>query len=176
MALSRGQAPAIPFDVNRPWDSVWSAAVDDHAFWHRQLEEPALIILTKDGRLTDVVTGEAPIETRSGRRSRERPPSRAGPEEEENGPETKGRKASQSAPRSKWCVHPEPTRCHITRRIPVWQLRQHDGGFTAHACHGPFISATAVCLTSTMDIRAISHHVSQVMEKERKKKAKERTD
>ena len=66
MALSRGQAPAIPFDVNRPWDSVWSAAVDDHAFWHRQFEEPALIVLTKAGRFTDVMTGEAPIETRSG--------------------------------------------------------------------------------------------------------------
>ena len=66
MALSRWQAPAIPFDPNRPWDSVWSAAVDDHAFWHRQFEEPALIILTKAGRLTDVVTGEAPIETKSG--------------------------------------------------------------------------------------------------------------
>ena len=66
MALSRGQAPAIPFDPSRPWDSVWSAAVDDHAFWHRQFEEPALIILTKAGRLTDVVAGEAPIETKSG--------------------------------------------------------------------------------------------------------------
>ena len=44
----------------------WSAAVDNHSFWHRQFEELALIILTKAGRLTDVVTGEAPMENKSG--------------------------------------------------------------------------------------------------------------
>ena len=36
-ALSKRQAPAIPFDLNWPWDSVW----DDQSFWHRQFGEPA---------------------------------------------------------------------------------------------------------------------------------------
>ena len=36
-ALSKRQAPAIPFDLNWPLDSVW----DDQSFWHRQFGEPA---------------------------------------------------------------------------------------------------------------------------------------
>ena len=31
-AIARGQAPAVHFDKGRPWDSVWSAAVDDKNF------------------------------------------------------------------------------------------------------------------------------------------------
>ena len=65
MALPRRQAPAMPFDVNRPWGFVWSGTVDDQSLWHRQFVEPALIILTKAGRLTDVITGEAPTKNKS---------------------------------------------------------------------------------------------------------------
>ena len=64
-ALARSQSPAVPFNSACPWDSVWTAVTEDQKFWHRQFEEPALLILTRTGRLTDVVTGEAPIE-RSG--------------------------------------------------------------------------------------------------------------
>ena len=49
-ATARGQAPAIPFDSSQAWNSVWVAAVDDAKFWHRA------------GRLSDVITGETPIE------------------------------------------------------------------------------------------------------------------
>ena len=61
-AKARGQAPATPFDPSQPWNSVWVAAVDDTKFWHHQFEEPALLILTRAGRLSDVITGEAPVE------------------------------------------------------------------------------------------------------------------
>ena len=61
-ATARGQAPSIQFDPKRPWDSVWTAACEDFGFWHVQFEEPALIILTKSGGLSDIITGEAPIE------------------------------------------------------------------------------------------------------------------
>ena len=64
-AMVRGQAPAGQFDASRQWESVWWAAADDKNFWHEQFEEPALIILTQAGRGTDVVTGEAPIESNS---------------------------------------------------------------------------------------------------------------
>ena len=62
IAESRNQAPPVPFDRARPRDLVWSAAVDDHSFWHKQFEDPALIIQTKTGKLGDVITGEAPVE------------------------------------------------------------------------------------------------------------------
>ena len=61
-ASAHHQCPATPVDPKKPWDSVWRAAVDDTVYWDRQFEEQALLILTKSGRLSDVVTGEAPIE------------------------------------------------------------------------------------------------------------------
>ena len=54
--------PALAFNRSQPWDSVWVAAVGETSFWHSQFEEPAILILTDGGRLTDMVTGEAPIE------------------------------------------------------------------------------------------------------------------
>ena len=62
VATARGQAPATPSDPCQPWNSVWVAAVDDVRFWHHQFEEPALLILTRAGRLSHVITGEAPTE------------------------------------------------------------------------------------------------------------------
>ena len=38
------------------WDSVWTAACEDSGFWHVQFEEP------ESGRLSDIITGEAPLE------------------------------------------------------------------------------------------------------------------
>ena len=52
-ATTRGQAPAVPFDPARPWDSVKTAACEDFGFWHVQFEEPAPIILTRSGRFSD---------------------------------------------------------------------------------------------------------------------------
>ena len=49
-ALARSQSPAVPFDSACPWDSVWTAATEDQKFWHRQFEEPALLILTRTGK------------------------------------------------------------------------------------------------------------------------------
>ena len=37
--------------------------MDDNYLWHGHFEEQALLILTRSGKLTDVVTGEAPIES-----------------------------------------------------------------------------------------------------------------
>ena len=61
IASAKQQSLATPFNADRPWNSVWTAAVDDHSFWRRQFEEHALLIVTKDGTLNEVITGEAPI-------------------------------------------------------------------------------------------------------------------
>ena len=61
IASAKQQSPATSFNPDRPWDSVWTAAVDDHSFWHRQFEEHALLSVTKAGTLNEVVTREAPF-------------------------------------------------------------------------------------------------------------------
>ena len=64
--LSRQQAEAkakgagdVVLDPKKPWDSAWRAGLDDDAFWRRQFEQQALLVLTKVGRLEDVVEGGA---------------------------------------------------------------------------------------------------------------------
>lgn len=49
-------------DPSRPWDTVmWEAGEDDFKFWKRQLEDHALMILAKVGKLGSVLDGDAQI-------------------------------------------------------------------------------------------------------------------
>ena len=75
-------------------------------------------------------------------------------------------------------VHREANGVYTQNRRGVTLCAEFQSGNCASTTgiYCPRVSRTAVCVTSTMDTRAISHHVSQVMEKDRKKKAKERTD
>ena len=54
-ALSLGRS--TEFRTDKPWDSVWHAAVEDDKFWKRKLERPA-------GKLTNYlagIEGDAPV-------------------------------------------------------------------------------------------------------------------
>lgn len=37
----------VDFDIKRPWNAVWRRAIEDDKFWKKELEDPALMILTK---------------------------------------------------------------------------------------------------------------------------------
>ncbi len=47
------------FDASRPWDWSFAEAVADGAFWKRELEEPALLVLSRAGSLSNMVDGDA---------------------------------------------------------------------------------------------------------------------
>ena len=47
------------FDVNRPWDWSFHEVLADGAFWKRELEEPALLVLSHAGALASMVDGDA---------------------------------------------------------------------------------------------------------------------
>ena len=49
------------FDITRPWDSVWSAAVLETDFWDTEFKHHALMIVTGTARSGDVVDNDAAI-------------------------------------------------------------------------------------------------------------------
>jgi hypothetical protein len=49
------------FDPARPWDWSLREVVEDHSFWRRELEEPAMLVLSNSGRLSQMVEGDAPV-------------------------------------------------------------------------------------------------------------------
>jgi hypothetical protein len=48
-----------PFVAERPWDWSFAECVADHGFWKRELEEPALLVLSRAGSLNHMVDGDA---------------------------------------------------------------------------------------------------------------------
>jgi hypothetical protein len=48
------------FDPKRPWNRVWTMAIEDSQWWRRELEEQALIILNRSSKATELVTSDAP--------------------------------------------------------------------------------------------------------------------
>ena len=54
------------YDAKTPWEWVWNRMVKEHSFWHRELEEPALLILAKSQRTSQVLGADAPVEAPSG--------------------------------------------------------------------------------------------------------------
>ena len=49
------------FDTEKPWDSSWRAGMQDAAFWKREFEEPALLVITKSRSSGGLVEGDAPL-------------------------------------------------------------------------------------------------------------------
>ncbi|CAE7793132.1 unnamed protein product, partial [Symbiodinium necroappetens] len=62
------------FDPKKPWEWVWNMIVKDHAFWHRELEEPALLILAKTQKASQLLGTDAPVDA-PGDLGVDRPPS-----------------------------------------------------------------------------------------------------
>ena len=53
------------FDANRPWDAAFNECIvsqDSVAWWSKEFERPALLVLTKTGNLTTMIEGDARIE------------------------------------------------------------------------------------------------------------------
>ena len=42
-------------EADQPWDAVFRIAIEDQKFWRREFEKPALLVLTKAGRLNEFV-------------------------------------------------------------------------------------------------------------------------
>ena len=59
-ATAAGKQPAESFDTAKPWDGVWAAVIRDVDFWRREFEEPAILVLSRSGRLQDLVSGDTP--------------------------------------------------------------------------------------------------------------------
>ena len=48
-------------EADQPWDAVFRIAVEDQKFWRREFEKPALLVLTKAGRLNKLVDGNGNV-------------------------------------------------------------------------------------------------------------------
>lgn len=106
------KAPFIAFDRSCPWDAVWKAACSDQAFWHKELEEPALLILAKAGKLGDAVDGDAPVAGRAGSSGDVIPPGRP----RERGPK---RKPGNDTPREKHHMVRDGLYTHNRNRVAL---------------------------------------------------------
>ena len=58
-AIAAGAAHA--YDPGRPWEWCLRQLVDDHGFWRRELEEPAMLVLAKSAKLNSMVDGDAMV-------------------------------------------------------------------------------------------------------------------
>ena len=114
------------YDPARPWNSVWTAATDDNSFWHRQFEQPALVILTRVGRLSDMITSDAPAEHGKAERSNELQP------------DTKKKRKDNSRPKQQQKIQRENTGVytHIPKRAPNLGFAQQYGVLRALRNHG----------------------------------------
>eukprot|EP00971_Amphidinium_carterae_P279093 5540312-Amphidinium_carterae.1 len=45
-ARAQANGRAHDYDPSKPWEAVWAAAIIDTAFWRKELEEPALVLLS----------------------------------------------------------------------------------------------------------------------------------
>lgn len=50
------------FDNNKPWEWVWDALTQDAAFWHREVEEPCILLLARTASLSQLVGEDAAVE------------------------------------------------------------------------------------------------------------------
>jgi hypothetical protein len=48
----------------KPWDAVYRQMVEEYAFWRREVEDPAMLILTSSANSALNVAGDAPVATR----------------------------------------------------------------------------------------------------------------
>jgi hypothetical protein len=61
-----GQPVVCEYNPNRPWEYVFRKLTQEFSFWKKELEDPAMLILTHAVRHSDsAVTGESPIASRA---------------------------------------------------------------------------------------------------------------
>eukprot|EP00971_Amphidinium_carterae_P330897 6464168-Amphidinium_carterae.2 len=53
----------LEYDPMRPWNYIWTEVAKDAQWWHRKLEVPCLLFLTRTNSLESMVTGEAPVKS-----------------------------------------------------------------------------------------------------------------
>ena len=63
-----------PFNPDLPWEWVFRQTAEDNKFWHRELEEPALLVKTRADKIDECVEDYAPLSRATGRRSSPGPP------------------------------------------------------------------------------------------------------
>ncbi len=64
LAAERARSPepsAHPYDPQMPWDHVLRSVGDEFAFWKKELEDPAMMILMRAKSSSEEVSGEAPV-------------------------------------------------------------------------------------------------------------------
>ena len=61
-AVLAGTQAAHPYDPNRPWNYIWQLAAEDEKFWKRELEKPALAVLTRTQTLASVIDEDSKID------------------------------------------------------------------------------------------------------------------
>ena len=52
---------ASDYNPERPWDYVWGQSVEDHYFWRREVEEPALLIVARTQSWDSLIDGDVEI-------------------------------------------------------------------------------------------------------------------
>eukprot|EP00435_Cladocopium_sp_Y103_P032345 s490_g8.t1 len=52
------------YDSDKPWEWVWNALVNDSEFWHREVEEPCILLLARTASLGQLMGDDAPVEGR----------------------------------------------------------------------------------------------------------------
>jgi hypothetical protein len=54
------------FDPSRPWQRIFQMALDESAFWHENLQEPCILILTKSRQSGSFLDGDCPVAVSAG--------------------------------------------------------------------------------------------------------------
>ena len=57
-----------PYSRTHPWDHVWRLLCSEQSFWKEEVEEPALLVLARTGKLHEMLDNDAPIATSTGAR------------------------------------------------------------------------------------------------------------
>ena len=63
-----------PFNAAKPWDWVWKELSMDMQFWHREIEEPCILYLTKTANMQQMIDDDAPVEQPSASAGHKAPP------------------------------------------------------------------------------------------------------
>lgn len=51
----------LTYDADHLWEHVWGCCLQNHAFWKREVEDPALLIAARAFDLDDMLDGDAPV-------------------------------------------------------------------------------------------------------------------
>jgi len=59
--MAKANGGTTDYDPARPWEWAIKALIADQAFWHKQVEEPALLVLAEVSQLANNLGGDAPV-------------------------------------------------------------------------------------------------------------------